>query len=120
MRFVTVALAVVLSACAHQQTVSDRLFCGRSIPGGGTVSDAELAAFVDEIVEPRFPVGFTMWSARGEWRGGGEDVIVFEFIHPRLEERDRAVREIADAYRRRFRQEAVLRVTTPARMELQQ
>lgn len=113
-----IALVVILATagCAHT-TVSDRLYCGRSIPGGGVVSDAELAAFVTEVVEPRFPDGFTIWGARGQWRGGAEESVIFEFVRPADANSARAVAEIAEAYRLRFRQEAVLRVTTPVRMQ---
>lgn len=97
--------------------VSDRLFCGRSIPGGGEVSDADIAKFLDEVVTPRFP-GFTSWTAIGSWQGEEEKTLVLEFIHPRGPAFDGKVREIAEEYRRRFRQQAVLRVTEPAQMEL--
>jgi len=125
MRSISVALAVLLTACAHmaphieEAMLSDRLFCGLSIPGGGTVAQAEVDAFIAEVVEPRFPEGFTVWRARGEWRGGSEETVIIEVVHPARVEHDRAVREIAQEYRRRFRQEAVLRVTMPARMELE-
>jgi len=125
MRSIPVALAVLLTACAHMAphieaaVVSDRLFCGLSIPGGGTVSQADVDRFVEEIVEPRFPEGFTIWRARGEWRGGSEEVVILEIVHPAHLRLDRSVQEIAQEYRRRFRQEAVLRVTMPARMELE-
>ena len=116
MRAAALALVVLLTACAH--TVSDRLFCGLSIPGGGSVSQAELDAFVEEVVATRFPDGFTVWRAHGHWKGGNEESLVIEIIHPRDPQSDARVRAIADEYRKRFRQEAVLRVTTPARMEL--
>jgi hypothetical protein len=125
MRSISVALAVLLTACAHvaprieEAMLSDRLFFGQSIPGGGTVSQTEVDAFIADVVKPRFPDGFTVWRARGEWRGGGEEVVVLEIVHPAHIRHDRAVQEIAQEYRRRFRQEAVLRVTMPARMELE-
>lgn len=122
MRRSAVLAVLLLSACVHVQVgvVSNRLFCGLSIPGGGTVTEAELDAFVDEVVTPRFPDGFTVWRAQGQWKGGDEEVMVLEFIHRDSPDADRAVREIAAEYRRRFRQEAVLRVTTPAWMDLTQ
>ena len=103
--------------------VSDRLFFGRDIPGGGTVSDAEWAAFLQETVTPRFPQGLTVWRADGQWldEGGrtvGEQVLVVEVLHPPGPEHDRAIAEIADEYTRRFHQEAVLRVTMDARYRL--
>lgn len=116
MRTVAVLLVILSTACAH--TVSDRLFCGRSIPDGGVVTDADVEAFLTEVVEPRFPEGFSVWRARGQWRGGYEDVVVLEFVRPVDPRLENAVAEIAAEYRKRFRQEAVLRVTTRARMEL--
>ena len=123
MRFAATVLALYLTACAsvapriEPAVLSDRLFCGLSIPGGGTVTQSDLDAFIKEVVEPRFPQGFTVWRARGHWRGGNEETMIVEIIHPISARDDDAVAEIADEYRRRFRQEAVLRVMMPARME---
>lgn len=123
MRRTVIALALFLSACAtspmhvNVQGVSDRLFCGRSIPGGGEVTDADIEKFVDEVVTPRFPEGFTMWTATGNWEGQEERTLILEFMHPYGRRFDDEVREIAEEYRRRFRQESVMRVTLPAVME---
>ena len=123
MRVAVAVLSLWLSACAtvpprvEPGVLSDRVFCGLSIPGGGTVSQQELDAFILEVVEPRFPQGFTMWRAQGRWRGGAEEVMVIEILHSYEARHEEAVAEIADEYRRRFRQEAVLRVMMPARME---
>ncbi|HET8773862.1 MAG TPA: DUF3574 domain-containing protein [Thermoanaerobaculia bacterium] len=124
MRKPILALALLLSACASMpyrvgvEGVSDRLFCGRSIPGGGEVTDADVERFFEEVVTPRFPEGFTSWTATGNWRGDEEKTLVLEFLHPYGRDFDRKVREIADEYRKRFRQQAVMRVTEPAMMEL--
>lgn len=123
MRRTVIALALLLSACASMpmhtnvQGVSDRLFCGRSIPGGGEVTDADVEKFVDEVVTPRFPEGFTMWTATGSWERQEEKTLVLEFMHPYGRRFDDEVREIAEEYRRRFRQDSVMRVTLPAVME---
>ena len=113
-----VTLFVLTTVCASFPDVSDRLFCGLSIPGGGVVSKEEADRFVEEVVEPRFPDGFTVWRARGQWKGGSEDVMVIEIVHPRNPAADQAVEEIASEYRRRFRQEAVLRVSAPVEMDI--
>lgn len=127
MRIAVAVLTLWLSACAslsdgaaprvEAAVLSDRLFCGLSIPGGGTVSQAELDAFLVEVVEPRFPDGFTVWRANGRWRGGAEEVMILEIVHPQQQRLQNLVGEIAEEYRVRFRQEAVLRVMMPARME---
>ena len=126
MRIAAVVLALSLTACASMAppimtepaVLSERLFCGLSIPGGGTVTQQDIETFIAEVVEPRFPQGFTMWRAQGRWRGGSEETMVLEIIHPIEARHAEAVGEIADEYRRRFKQEAVLRVMMPARMEL--
>lgn len=117
-RAAAVVLSLLLTACVQHSFVADRLYCGLSIPGGGVVSQTDLDTFIREVVEPRFPDGFTVWRARGQWRGGSEESAVIEIVHARDPQLDRAVQEIADAYRTRFRQEAVLRVTAPVRMQL--
>lgn len=102
--------------------LADRLFCGLSIPGGGEVSEAEWRAFVAEEVTPRFPDGLTIWRAEGQWRGADgvlvrEPVLVIEVLHQHDLRIDRKIIEIAEAYKTRFRQESVMRVTMPARLE---
>jgi hypothetical protein len=43
--------------------------------------------------------------------------MVIEILHPHDARTDRAIEEIAAAYRTRFHQTSVLRVRVPARME---
>ena len=106
---------------AGQTWVSERLFFGRTIPGGGVVSDAEWATFLREVVTPRFPDGLTTWRAEGQWREATGEIVaepsmVLEVYHRGTAADFAAVGEIADAYRTRFRQEAVLRVTDRVRV----
>lgn len=101
----------------EEAVVADRLFCGLSIPGGGEVSQSDLDAFIQEVVTPRFPQGFTVWRAKGQWNGGNEQTAIFEFLHPYDAGLDAKIHEIAEEYRKRFHQEAVMRVTMPARIE---
>jgi hypothetical protein len=96
-------------------SVSDRLYFGRSIPGGGAVSEAEWTGFLRDVVTPRFPAGLTVWRAQGQWRDSAGVIVqersfVLELIHPADARFDASVDEIIAEYKRRFRQEAVLRV----------
>jgi hypothetical protein len=95
--------------------VSDRLYFGRSIPGGGFVSEADWTGFLRDVVTPRFPEGLTVWAARGQWRDSSGVIVqersfVLELIHPADARLDASVAEIIAEYKHRFRQEAVLRV----------
>ena len=95
--------------------IVQRLYVGRDIPGGGVVDDAAWEAFLREEATPRFPDGLTTYATRGQWLGANgqvvrEEAFVLEVMHPAsaAAEGERKVREIAAAYRVRFRQEAVL------------
>jgi Protein of unknown function (DUF3574) len=134
--FRALVLALALAGCApsihitqpppapaaEEAWVADRLFFGRSIPDGGTVSDREWAEFVRDVVTPRFPDGLTVWHGQGQWRDAEgqvlrEDVTVVEIFHPDDADADVALREIAEEYKRRFRQESVLFVRGAAQVD---
>lgn len=93
------------------------LYFGRSIPGGAVVSDEEWEKFLAEVVTPRFPDGFTILKATGQYREKDgkidkEDSNVLVFLYPKskLTASRRKIEEIRRAYVRQFRQESVLRV----------
>lgn len=120
-RLLPVAILLIAS-CAHDLWIADRMFFGRSIPGGGAVSDEQWTAFVEEVVTPRFPDGLTIYPATGQWREATgvlarEPVMVIEIVHPPGEAADRAIEEIMRAYREKFRQEAVMHVRERARVK---
>jgi hypothetical protein len=121
-RALLAALLVLSLGCAHAPgVVIDRLFFGTNIPSGGKVSDDDWKTFVRDIVTPRFKDGLTIFDGNGQWldpRGDvvREHVIVIEVAHPRSDLVDAAIRDIAAEYKKRFRQDSVLRVTVPATM----
>jgi hypothetical protein len=132
------ALALALGACApavpatgpapaarQEAWIADRLYLGRSIPGGGTVSDEAWKAFLDEVVTPRFPGGLTVLRADGQWRDRADAIVresgfVLEVYHPAGARADAALDEIAAEYKRRFRQESVMRVRAVADVRFQE
>lgn len=91
-----------------------RLYFGRDIAGGGTVSDADWQGFLDEEVTPRFPDGLTVEDASGQWKGEG--AIVREkskrltIVLSGGEGDEAKLGAIRQAYKTRFRQDAVLLV----------
>jgi hypothetical protein len=97
--------AALLAGCAGagcpNETVS-RIYLGRDSPRGD-VDEAQWQAFVADTVAPRFPNGFTVFDARGHWRGDSGAVV----------REGTRVDAIADAYRSRFAQEAVLVTHAP-------
>lgn len=93
------------------------LFFGRSIPGGGMVSDEEWEKFLAEVVTPRFPDGFTIVKATGQYREKNgkidkepSEVLIFLYPASRRTSSRRKIEEIRRAYVKTFRQESVLRL----------
>lgn len=94
--------------------VRDVLYFGRNRPDGGVVSDAEWQGFLNEFVTPRFPAGLTVIEGAGQWRGQSgaverERSQVLTVMHGGDATARRLVEEVASEYKKRFRQEAVLR-----------
>ena len=115
---------LALSACAttdggvvcglgSQAGATAELYFGRNIGDEPGVSDADWRAFLDEEVTPRFPDGLTVIDAAGQWRGQsgaiGREASKVLVIVLSGEPDDRArLDALRDAYKRRFRQEAVM------------
>lgn len=118
-RALLLAGLLVLAGCATvSPTVSDRLFFGRAIPGGGQVTEAQWSAFTAEVIAPRFPAGFTIWHGSGSWKGDdgrivAEETCVLEVVHGTDPTIDAKLDEIARAYRQRFNQDAVMCIRMP-------
>ena len=124
------ALAVMLAvaACAPaiqsrgmQQVVTERLYFGRNVAQTLGVTDSAWAVFVTDVVSARLPSGFTFWAAEGGWRGtdgrpSREPSFVLEVVHPaRSAAVEAAIVAIIAEYKRRFRQDSVLRVVSSGR-----
>src|SRR5438270_11145645 len=63
----TAPLVPAVAIDAKPMTRTELLF-GMSRPDGGAVSDQEWQAFVDDTVTPRFPSGFTIIDAVGQYK----------------------------------------------------
>ena len=94
--------------------VADLLF-GRS-----RVSEANWARFLAAEVTPRFPDGFTVFDARGQWREPGGQKISRErskllmIAMPPGADHDERLQKIIEAYKARFKQQSVGLILRPA------
>jgi hypothetical protein len=127
-RIALAALAPLLAGCATLQPLGcpggaspkavAELYFGRNIGPRLGVSEAQFRSFLDREVTPRFPEGFTVLDAHGQWREGG--LIVREpskvlVVALSDEARDRAeLAAVAEAYKARFRQQSVLTMVRSA------
>jgi hypothetical protein len=96
------------------------LYFGRMKPDGRLVTDQEWRAFVLEHVTPRFPDGFTVVDAVGQYRTRAGDLQteptkILQVLHAPEARPRAAIQELRDLYRRLFQQESVLLIEGPAR-----
>jgi hypothetical protein len=116
-----IACAPALPSTGTEPVVAERLYFGRNMGDTLGVTDSAWTVFVSDVVSGRLPRGFTFWKAEGQWRGVDgrsqrEPSFVLEVVYPaRSAETDAAIVAIIAEYKRRFGQEAVLRVVTAGR-----
>ena len=124
------ALAPMLAGNASAQLVDCRggqrpthvaeLMFGRNIGNRIGVSEGEWARFVDREIVSRFPDGLTVFNAagRGRDRTAGrivrEPSKVVEIVLPGSTDDIARLNEIAEAYKRRFKQQTVGMIVRPA------
>jgi Protein of unknown function (DUF3574) len=123
-------LTLVLAAGANGQVLECRgaqkpqqiaeLMFGRKIGDRVGVSELQWSRFVDREITPRFPDGLTVIDARGQWRDTDNKRIVREpsklvqiVLPGKPEDADR-LNEIAESYKKRFRQQSVGIILRPA------
>ena len=102
-----------------QQLVAQLLF-GRKIGDRVAVSETQWTHFLDREITPRFPDGLTVTNAQGQWRDPDRNRIVREpskvvqvVLPGRDGDQDR-LNEIAEAYKKKFRQQSVGLIVRPA------
>jgi hypothetical protein len=116
-------ILLVLNGCAATKPITCasgtspmtkfELFLGQNIGQAGRVSEDEWRRFLAEEVTPRYPDGFTVLDAAGQWRDPMGTIISEQSRNLVLIVRDPAselpkIAAIRDSYKSRFRQDAVL------------
>ena len=95
------------SGAQKSWVVADLLF------GRTRVSETNWARFLAAEVTPRFPDGFTVLDARGQWRAPGSQKIsrerskVLMIAMPPGADNDDRLAKIIEAYKTRFKQQSV-------------
>jgi len=107
------------ASCGSKELASyvrTELFFGKSIPGGGIITDSAFAQFLDQEVTPRFPDGFTVVPAMGQYREANgvidheaSDILILFYPRASVSDASKKIEEIRTAYNKTFHQESVLR-----------
>lgn len=131
MRWLLACLAAAtLAGCAalpgpaclppSQPMLSAELAFGRNIGDRLGVSDAEFTRFTAEEITPRFPEGLTVLDGAGQWRDSERGHVVREkaklvtLVFAEDPVRRAALSAIAEAYKQRFKQQAVMVSVRPS------
>jgi hypothetical protein len=106
----------------QEPAVQELLYFGADKPSGQVTAE-EWADFLATMVTPHFPAGLTTWQASGQWRSGSSELVrepayVLSVVHPPNAASESAIGGIVAAYKRRFQQEAVLRLRSDVCMSL--
>ncbi len=119
------ALAAVLAGCAAtggrpgcdgKAGVTTMLYFGLSRKDGSRIGERAWDRFVRQDVARHFPTGFTVLTGRGYWRRPATGEAQWERsrivlrVHDGTEDEHRKIAALTALYKRRFGQEAVLRV----------
>ncbi len=83
------------------------------------VPSAEWQRFLSEVVTPRFPGGFTVLEAQGQWQAPSGEIRslpsrLLVLLHPADTASEAGIESIRTAFKDRFHQVSVLRSTSPA------
>lgn len=97
----------------EQPLLNDLLYFGLSIPNGGVVSHQQWDNFLHDIVTPKFPDGFTVLDAKGQWLSSTGDITkensrVLSIIYTDNKTNRSAINHIKKQYVITFNQESVL------------
>ncbi|NJK73694.1 MAG: DUF3574 domain-containing protein [Microcoleus sp. SU_5_6] len=106
---------------SQKNFLKDELYFGLSKPRGETVSESEWQEFVKEVITPRFREGLTIVDSSGQFLNSAGILIreqskIVILIYESSPEKEGAVNEIIETYKRRFQQESVLRTTTEVKV----
>jgi len=85
----------------------------------GAVPAEDWKQFLADTVTPKFPAGFTVLDAYGQWRSPAGEIRslpsrVLVILHPPDAASEEGIEEIRTAFKKRFGHVSVLRATAPA------
>ncbi|MEG5163161.1 DUF3574 domain-containing protein [Microcoleus sp. AT3-A2] len=101
--------------------LKDELFFCLTKPGGETISESEGQEFVKAVISPRFREGLTVLDGSGQFLSNSGILITEKskrviLIYESSPEKNQAIHEIIETYKRTFLPESVLRATSEVKV----
>ena len=100
-----------------------QLFFARQAPDQPRISDADFRRYVDQELTTRFPDGLTVLDGNRQWKGEENRLIresakIVLIVLPNAGDSQTRLTAAREAYKLRFKQDAILKVTAPACVSL--
>lgn len=114
------AQSISCPLAAQKPMLLFQLFFGRSVPDRGPVTAREWSTFLRQNVTPRFPDGFTVYDAYGQWLNPASHAIAREstkvIVIATVDTPDvrTKITAVSESYRRLFHQQSVGIVSSAA------
>lgn len=101
--------------------IKDELYFGLSKPEGKTISELEWQLFLNRVITPRFREGLTVIDAYGQYLNSSgkltrEKTKLVILIYENSRTKNQMIEEVIASYKRKFKQESVLRVTSTVKV----
>ena len=115
-------LTVLLAGCVSTSSwTRSEMYFAVERRDGTPVTEQEWASFLEQVVTPRFPAGLTVFNGAGQWRSADGHIVrepskVLVILYPSSESADAKIDEVRRLYCERFKQEAVMKVTSAAQV----
>ncbi|OGV58506.1 MAG: hypothetical protein A2X45_17785 [Lentisphaerae bacterium GWF2_50_93] len=103
------------SCACSSGSIRSELYFGLQKPDGSSVAEAEWQGFLDKSITSRFPDGFTVFDAYGQYKEQNgkitrEKTKVLVVVHK--DGRDDDLKKICEEYEKAFSQELVFRTSS--------
>lgn len=121
-RFALILFLLLLPVSAWAaEMVETKLYFGLTTSDGAPVLKAQWKEFVSDEVSPRFPSGFTIVNAKGQWQDKNgklirENTRLLIIVHEKSEKAARDIAALKSLYIKRFRQSAVFHTESVVRV----
>jgi hypothetical protein len=115
-------LTLLLAGCVSSGAWSrSEMYFGLQRRDGTPIPEEDWKSFIEQTVTPRFPAGLTVFDGAGQWRHADgriarEPSKVLVILHPTSAAIEATIDEVRRVYCERFDQEAVMKVTSAARV----
>jgi hypothetical protein len=113
----TIPIVAAPSVTYQQAFLKTELFFGMDKGDGTVVTDEEWNEFLKDTVTPRFPEGLTVLEGYGQYKNDSGKIVrerskVIIFLYPLNKRRSggRKLEQIRNEYKKRFKQESVMRI----------